>query len=419
LKLDSLQFLINKNETKTKSIKESKNNFLFFSGLISMVNFNGNASLTVGGKNSLDSNIINKLNFSDISKVVIDCNKTKTSINTKDIFTDIKLINQNRDFEFEGCSAAECIKEKSKNINEMITDMQQDGLNKNEEIPTDDLIEIVSNSAKKQKSANSDGVVTNGILKDPSNKNKSDLKIDFYSSISVEDNSDAVTEDGIYGKSEKINELQKFVSQEELTNTLENDKINSLLHTKDLKSMHFQSKSSIDKIINPENLTGYSSNQIFANDYCFLNQDAELNKIDSVLFDSVELFKSKGINEIKVSLEPEYLGKLVIKIKTLNEKIDISIKVSTRYTNELLRENIQMLKDKLEGQDLNINQINIGIEEQVSKNEQSFADMQFEKKQGESAKNIIGASLIGNAAEPILDISKIGSENSYYLNALI
>lgn len=323
-------------------------------------------------------------------------------------------------------------------------DIQQKNSAKNSKMSSDNLIKLVSNAAKTKQDFDSISAEIREILKNVPDRSNFEKGAEFGHTMSEESGFDGLIRnlnglnnvladgikneskqssktgtDNIFDDAEKIIQSRNAAGQDKSSAAQGGEKIKIMFQSRDVKFSGLHLRSETSSGVDHGNFTGSPETQFFTKDSFIVDQVVELDNIKSVLFDSVKLYKSNGTNEMELSLEPDYLGKLEIRIKSKNEKIDIFIKASVRYTSDLLQDNIQMLKDRFTEKGMDINQINISIEEPLVKNEHGFADMQSGKEQGNGSGGLSGSDVNGGISESVLDISSIASENSYYLNELI
>ena len=89
------------------------------------------------------------------------------------------------------------------------------------------------------------------------------------------------------------------------------------------------------------------------------------------------------------------------------------------HTGDLLRDNIQALKDSLAERGLALNQVSVGMEEQHTGRGHSFSGFGDKNGLDSGINNITGRALNDNATLSIMDIANIGSDKSLYVNKLI
>ncbi|MDD5659173.1 MAG: flagellar hook-length control protein FliK, partial [Actinomycetota bacterium] len=251
--------------------------------------------------------------------------------------------------------------------------------------------------------------------------------------IKSKNTSNNVLPKDFFGKSDnRINSYEKFdessytaksdltkekLNQNKNVDNFRNGLIFKLDNSKQMKGLQFKVSDSKDE--NLGNGIANFNNQIFPDKSFLLNQILNLQKLNNVVFNSIRYCTRNEVNEIKLNMDPEYLGKLTIKIASRNKKVDILIEASVEYTNDLLQKNVQMLKDSLGEKGVDINQITINLENQASQNEQDLTYLKHEKRQEGVLNNAMNMGLSNGSVEAAMDISSIWNGNSYYLNKLV
>lgn len=105
----------------------------------------------------------------------------------------------------------------------------------------------------------------------------------------------------------------------------------------------------------------------------------ELSKVD-ILNQINEKFahlKSNTSEKLEIILKPEHLGKVNLEIQSTKGLISATLVASSQQVKELLEKNIESLKNNLNAQGLNVNNINVKVEET---NKSAFNDLNFNQQ---------------------------------------
>jgi len=164
-----------------------------------------------------------------------------------------------------------------------------------------------------------------------------------------------------------------------------------------------------------------SLNSITKDEFFFASKIENIGNLANVLFNLTRFYKTGSVNEIELELEPEYLGKLKIKVANKNGSIFINIKVSERNTDEIIKENLKILEDTLTEKGVNIAQISVNLDDQLNKALNSFSESNNYKRESETNELKIknNLELKDSFNNSTINIAMLKGENSYYLNELI
>ncbi|MEN8906888.1 MAG: flagellar hook-length control protein FliK [Clostridiales bacterium] len=113
------------------------------------------------------------------------------------------------------------------------------------------------------------------------------------------------------------------------------------------------------------------------------NKEQVVQKSDILnqLVESTKVMVTEDKSEIVISLKPEALGKLTLKVITENGIVMAKFAAESQQVKEIIESNMQILKDSLEKQGLSIEGFSVSVNDQSKKNQN------FEKQQEEKKKN--------------------------------
>jgi flagellar hook-length control protein FliK len=94
-----------------------------------------------------------------------------------------------------------------------------------------------------------------------------------------------------------------------------------------------------------------------------VRQVKEAQMISQQIVKSVHFRQGITNSEFSLTLEPDYLGQLRMKISSNNDTVSAHIVTDTPYTKNILLENISMLKESLNNAGVKLDQIEITVEE--------------------------------------------------------
>lgn len=101
----------------------------------------------------------------------------------------------------------------------------------------------------------------------------------------------------------------------------------------------------------------------------FQNQDPNFNIVDSKAIahnikevsQKIQMLNHQGGGQIQVSLEPEGLGKVLIKVSTVQGKLAVEMIAQESHARDLLGNNLSNLKLNLESQNIKIGEIKVNL----------------------------------------------------------
>lgn len=111
-----------------------------------------------------------------------------------------------------------------------------------------------------------------------------------------------------------------------------------------------------------------------------LNQLDVMNQIN----DKLTTFKSGASEKIEIILKPENLGKVNVEIQSLKGVLSATLVAENQQVKELLEKNIDSLRNNLNSQGLNLNNVSVKVEEP---NKSAFNNLNFGQGQFDSEAN--------------------------------
>jgi flagellar hook-length control protein FliK len=145
------------------------------------------------------------------------------------------------------------------------------------------------------------------------------------------------------------------------------------------------------------------------------SQHVSRNDIFAQIVDKADLSLKNGQSEIKIDLKPEFLGPLRMKVSTDNHQVTVKIITDVPIVKEAIDSNIQQLRTALQNQGLEIDDINISMGEDYSRQRGQQEGFQFEERTDSDEKikeetiDVVDAQSTGNGI-----IDKDGNQRINY-----
>lgn len=139
-------------------------------------------------------------------------------------------------------------------------------------------------------------------------------------------------------------------------------------------SVDFTNVISQDKMVSPQEKTQMNTAQAPVKT---LNQLDIMNQIT----DKMSAFKSNTTDKIEIILKPENLGKVNVEIQSVKGAITATIVAESQQVKEVLEKNIDSLRNNLNSQGVNLNNLNVKVEES---DKSAFNNFNFDQKQFDS-----------------------------------
>jgi flagellar hook-length control protein FliK len=98
------------------------------------------------------------------------------------------------------------------------------------------------------------------------------------------------------------------------------------------------------------------------------------------LFDHMHVAIREGRHELRLTLTPENLGTVEIKLLTDNQEIHAHLLVETPLIQEMLEENLYKLKDALQAQGLHINELSVSVGQHFAQHESTAGSLPFDER---------------------------------------
>lgn len=108
-----------------------------------------------------------------------------------------------------------------------------------------------------------------------------------------------------------------------------------------------------------------------------------LNQLDIMnqITDKMSTFKSNTTDKIEIILKPENLGKVNVEIQSVKGAITATLIAENQQVKEILEKNIDSLRNNLNSQGVNLNNLNVKVEES---DKSAFNSFNFDQKQFDS-----------------------------------
>jgi len=307
--------------------------------------------------------------------------------------------------------------DKNSSIEELTdTNFLQDesNLKANESVDTnaDDLLNDITQKVKEAvNNLPQDSVqkVVKENLKNESLQNRADSKIAVIENNTGEtENTDAEvlqTSDVTVGGFDDLNEASDSApsddrndTQQENTNGKTNDAINVLVredagYMNNIERLSFQ--DSIDQAIS----------NIKASTAATETVNITAKDIIEQVISSSKVILSDDKSEMVMNLKPDSLGKLMLKIVTEKGMVMAKFTVENNQVKEVLESNMQLLKDSLEKQGLNVEYINVSVGHDNSRESQQAWEKHNTIKYREQSKNVLGSISVSANYERFSDNS--------------
>ena len=134
--------------------------------------------------------------------------------------------------------------------------------------------------------------------------------------------------------------------------------------------------------------------------------------INEQILEKIDILSLRASNELTLELYPKELGKLTLKITESGGMIATTIKVDSERTKEMLLQNIDVLKESLEGKGLTVG----SLEVEVRQDSQRF---EMEKQRQKASKRIqeIIAKQLAELEETIEDVITLDSSSEIDIRA--
>lgn len=394
-------------------------------------------------KIDIEDNIKNLLNsnYLDSNKSIKENEDIKNYINIKieygiDVDKKSKLSNEIEDNKLINENNEDMLKENDK-INENLINLtniifnNMNYMEKQQFNIKEDKSEFKNNTQTDMYIVNNDvdkheNILDNLInyLETSTNKNNIENKIDFlkktYNFNEIKNKLTNLVESNLQQNQNILNNAEENM---DFTNDLELISNFRVLSMKEEIKVN-DSKNKINALNNNDNKNEIDvlNNIIMINN----NIDSEI-KIESLqpnvvrnefisndIVESIKYLKTNNLEEIKVKMNPKDLGELHIKIIKENNEEKVFITLHNSETFNLVKDNVEEIKNHLNNLDININEINI---EMKSENKNDFSqnlNQQFNR--GNNKEQRRGGRIETEKENPIKDDV---SENDSNINMLI
>jgi len=240
-------------------------------------------------------------------------------------------------------------------------------------------------------------------IKQDSNKIETDVKKVVESIIVEEEPSKTSnnhdTSDSLHAEAKDVDVAKKtigkgFNSQEQKVSELDNAKF---LDNNDPKDMSV----TMNRTIRDELLSKVSTNGLPAK----VSADNIMTQISS----QITKVSVNGANEIKIQLMPENLGKLSLKITSLDNVVTAKIMAESLQVKEVIESNLNQLRDSLSEKGLSISNIEVfvGQDSDTNRHKQALQQtIKSKKSSGNQAgeiQTLIDDSILNISTNPYLD----------------
>jgi flagellar hook-length control protein FliK len=108
--------------------------------------------------------------------------------------------------------------------------------------------------------------------------------------------------------------------------------------------------------------------------------DAEPVPIVTQIFDHMHVAIREGRHELRLALTPENLGTVQVEIVTDHQEITAQLLVESPLIKEMLEENLYKLKDALQAQGLQINELNVSVGQHFAQHESAAGGLPFDER---------------------------------------
>lgn len=129
----------------------------------------------------------------------------------------------------------------------------------------------------------------------------------------------------------------------------------------------------------------------------------DVHQIVTQIVEKIKIDFKPEITEMKLSLRPESLGELSLKISTQNNVVVAQFIAESQQVKEIIQANINTLKDTLQQMGLEINELSVSVRQQESDTRQ-----QFNQNQEKSKRRI--QQILNNDTDDTLDTDIITSD---------
>lgn len=146
-------------------------------------------------------------------------------------------------------------------------------------------------------------------------------------------------------------------------------------------------------------------------------QNVRIADLDRVIFKVLQEPENSNLRQLEIKLEPESLGKLNIRIIDRQEKVDIVIRAQMQHTNEMLKNDVDTLRDNLLSRGLEAGQISINLED-FSRHSGANANLNHYVTPKGGKEYIKEPDMENGLQRQVLQEGVLG-DNSYYINMLI
>lgn len=129
---------------------------------------------------------------------------------------------------------------------------------------------------------------------------------------------------------------------------------------------------------------------------------ANVKEVINQIVEKIKVDIKSDSTEMKLSLKPETLGELSLKITTQNGVVGAQLIAENQQVKDIIQSNLNVLKDSLQQMGLSVNEISVSVKQQESDTKQQFAQNQQKSKR--RVQKILDG--ISNAEEIDINYSK-------------
>ncbi len=323
----------------------------------------------------------NLLDFMQLIFEALDPSDLLTVEGIKNIISDIKQIVKDQTAEFEN----------------IFKDVDFEAFNKFEDIKQEDKIEeksVISKESKENSNINSETAEkpVENFSKQVALKNENISLREKSNNVSEEVKTEQIqTESSQIKTSEDMNMQNSFSQQ-----SFQENKNGS-------NNMNFNNNENIDKS-NGMTVTTFDNINKALSQVAAKNQIMRNVNTADVINQIIEKFKvsivKENISEIKITLKPDYLGDVALKIVSENGIVSAQFTAENQKVKEIIEANFNNLKNMLDDQGVQVSALSVSVGSENSEERQKF-----EFEQTKSSKRI--NSIINSASEEIEDEEEI------------